>query len=202
MEPTPLTKRQTEILKFVRRFISDHDYAPSYREIAAYFGLKSTATIAEHIESLKRKGHLSSEERSARSLVPALDPMSEVKNIPLLGSIAAGSPIEAIRTSETIDIPHDMVGRNTYALRVRGSSMIEDSIVDGDYVVIEPTNQVRDGDIVVALLEDGTVTLKRFYREANAIRLQPANGSMKPIYVRKVAIQGRVKGVIRRFVFQ
>lgn len=202
MEHIPLTKRQTEILHFVRRFIGDNDYAPSYREIAAYFNLKSTATIAEHIESLKRKGYLSSEERSARSLVPALDPMSEVKNIPLLGSIAAGSPIEAIRTSETIDIPHDMVGHNTYALRVRGSSMIEDNILDGDYVVIEPTTQVKDGDIIVALLEDGTVTLKRFYREANAIRLQPANGSMKPIYVRKVAIQGRVKGVIRRFAFQ
>ncbi len=202
MEQIPLTKRQTEILHFVRRFINDHDYAPSYREIAAYFNLKSTATVAEHIESLKTKGYLSAEDRSARSLVPALDPMSEVKNVPLLGSIAAGSPIEAIRTNETIDIPHDMVGRNTYALRVRGSSMIEDNILDGDYVVIEPTTNVRDGDIVVALLEDGTVTLKRFYREANAIRLQPANGAMKPIYVRKVAIQGRVKGVIRRFAFQ
>lgn len=202
MSPTPLTKRQTEILKFVRAFIADHDYAPSYREIAAYFGLKSTATIAEHIESLKTKGYLSNEERSARSLVPAIDPMLEIRTIPLLGSIAAGSPIEAIRTNETIDIPHDMVGRNTYALKVRGTSMIEDSILDGDYVVIEPTQQVKDGDIVVALLDDGTVTLKRFYREANSIRLQPANGAMKPIYVRKVSIQGRVKGVIRRFAFQ
>lgn len=201
MEPSALTKRQREILEYIRRYIADHDYAPSYREIGEYFNLRSTATIAEHVESLKEKGYLANEERAARSITLIPDQLLEVSGIPLLGSIAAGSPIEAIRTNETIDIPHDMIGRNTYALRVRGESMIEDFIADGDYVVIEPVVDVKDGDIVVALLEDSTVTLKRFYREKEYIRLQPANSRLKPIFVKKVTIQGRVKGVIRRFSF-
>lgn len=201
MKQLPLTKRQREILSFVSSFYQDNGYAPSYREIGQRFGLSSTATIAEHISTLKEKGYLENEERAARSLVITDDPLLAVSSVPLLGSIAAGRPVEAIRTDETVDIPHDMVGRNTFALRVRGESMVDDYIVDGDYVVIEPTNSIRDGDIVAALLDDGTVTLKRFYKESNRIRLQPANGSFAPIYVTSVAIQGKVKGVIRRFGF-
>ena len=122
-------------------------------------------------------------------------------NIPLEGVIDAGRPIEAIRTHETIDIPRDMMGRKTFALRVRGNSMIEDGILDGDYVIIEQSASARNGDIVVALVDNENATLKRFYNEKAGIRLQPANSSMKPMRFAKkrVTIQGRVKGVIRKF---
>lgn len=199
MEHQTLTKRQREILEYVKSFSYDHGYAPSYREIGEHFGLSSTATVAEHIKSLSNKGYLNQNDKEARSLTIVEDPLSSVSCIPLLGSIAAGSPVEAIRTNETVDIPQDMVGHDTYALKVRGNSMEEDYIVDGDYVIIEPTTYVKDGDIVAAMLEDGTVTLKRFYKENGIIRLQPANSSMQPIFVKKVTIQGKVKGVIRRF---
>ncbi len=200
----PLTKRQAEILDYVTRHIAEHNYAPSYREIGEHFGLSSTATIAEHIESLKSKGYLSHEENLARSLQPtALAPV-ENKNamgafIPLLGSIAAGRPIEAIPTNETIDIPRDMMGSNVFALRVKGESMIEDGIMSGDYIIVEQARTARNGDIVVALIDQDNVTLKRFYKEKDRIRLQPANSTMRPIYLNRVTIQGKVRGVIRKF---
>ena len=195
----PLTKRQKEILEYVKRFITKHDYAPSYREIADSFGFSSVATVAEHIETLKNKGYLENEENMARSLqlTPAWD--ERTFSIPLLGTIAAGFPIEAIRTSETIDIPKDMMAKNVFALKVRGDSMEEDGILDGDYVIIEQTKTPKNGDIVVALVEGTTVTLKRFYREQDHIRLQPANGRYQPIRTKRVVIQGKVRGVIRKF---
>jgi repressor LexA len=127
----PLTKRQAQILEYVTQYIEDNNYAPSYREIGHHFGLSSTATIAEHIESLKQKGHLSHEENLARSIQPTQPQPAEGMSIaiPLLGSIAAGKPIEAIATQETIDIPRDMMGSNVFALRVKGESMIEDGIL-------------------------------------------------------------------------
>lgn len=199
MSEQPLTKRQREILEYLRSFITKHEYAPSYREIADHFGYSSVATVAEHIESLKQKGYLENEENMARSiqLTPTWD--ERVFAIPLLGSIAAGFPIEAIRTAETIDIPKDMMGRNVFALRVRGDSMVEDGILDGDYVIIEQTNNPKNGDIVVALVEGNGVTLKRFYREDDHIRLQPANGRYQPIRTKRVVVQGKVRGVIRKF---
>jgi repressor LexA len=197
----PLTKRQAQILEYVTEYISSHNYAPSYREIGQYFGLSSTATIAEHIESLKTKGYLSHEENLARSIQPM--PQANIEeasiSIPLLGLVAAGRPIEAVSTQETIDIPRDMMGNNVFALRVKGESMIEDGILNGDYVIIEQTRIAKNGDIVVALIDDNSVTLKRFYREKDRIRLQPANSTMSPIYLTKVTIQGKVKGVIRKF---
>ncbi len=194
-----LTKRQTEIVKFIGDFIDKHDYAPSYREIAQYFNLSSTATIAEHIESLKEKGYLRGDLSGARSLqlTPQWD--HEAFSIPLIGTIAAGSPIEAVRTKETIDIPRDMMGPNIFALKVRGDSMIDDGILDGDYVIIEGIKTPRNGDIIVALLNNDDVTLKRYYKEKDHIRLQPANSKYSPIRVKKATIQGKVKGVIRRF---
>lgn len=194
-----LTPKQKEILNFIENYIDRHDYAPSLREIGEAFGLSSVATVAGHIDTLKTKGYLVSKENMARSL--QLTPAFEERtfSIPLLGVIAAGSPIEAIRTNETIDIPKDMVGPNVFALKVRGDSMIEDGIFDGDYVVIQQVNHPRNGDIVVCLLDGGNATLKRFYREKNRIRLQPANKNYQPIYTKKVAIQGKVKGIIRRF---
>ena len=195
----PLTKRQKEILDYIQEYITQHDYAPSYREIGSHFSLSSTATIAEHIESLKNKGYLENSENLARSiqLTPAWD--ERTFNIPLLGLIAAGKPIEAIRTNETIDIPRDMMGSHTFALKVRGSSMIEDGIFDGDYVIIEQAATARNGEIVVALIDNENVTLKRFYKEKGRVRLQPANSSLKPIYPTRVVVQGKVKGVIRKF---
>lgn len=199
----PLTKRQAQILEYITQHIENHNYAPSYREIGQHFGLSSTATVAEHIESLKAKGYLMHEENAARSI--QVNPFARASEestvaIPLLGVIAAGRPIEAISTNETIDIPKDMMGRNVYALRVKGESMIEDGILSGDYVIVEQVPTAKNGDIVVALVDRDSVTLKRFYKEKDYIRLQPANSTMNPIYVKKVSIQGKVRGLIRKFI--
>ncbi len=199
----PLTKRQKEILDFIRLFIDQNGYAPSYREIAYYFEYSSTGTIAEYINILQEKGYLTKDAMEARAiqLTPSFDAGMETFDIPLEGVIDAGRPIEAIRTHETIDIPRDMMGKKTFALKVRGTSMIEDGILDGDYVIIEQTTVARNGDIVVALVDNENATLKRFYNEKDSIRLQPANSSMKPMHFSKkrVTIQGKVKGVIRKF---
>jgi repressor LexA len=192
----PLTKRQAQILEYVTQYIAAQNYAPSYREIGEHFGLSSTATVAEHIESLKHKGYLSHEENLARSIQPTVPTEESSFYIPLLGSIAAGRPIEAIATQETIDIPRDMMGGNVFALR----SMIEDGILNGDYVIVESTRVAKNGDIVVALIDNANVTLKRFYKEKDRVRLQPANSNMQPIYLTRVAIQGKVRGVIRKFI--
>lgn len=194
-----LTKRQKEILDFIQEYIASHDYAPSYREIAEFFHLSSVATVSDHIDNLKEKNYLTKDYNEARSLqlTPRWD--DRTFEIPLLGSIAAGMPIEAIRTNETIDIPKDMMAKNVFALKVRGDSMIEDGIFDGDYIIIEQTNNPHDGEIVVALIDNENATLKRFYREKDCIRLQPANSNYNPIRTNKVTIQGRVKGVIRKF---
>lgn len=194
-----LTKRQKDILQFIKEFIDHHDYAPSFREIADHFNLQSVATIADHIESLKQKGCLESTQNMARSLqlTPAWD--NRKFEVPLLGIIAAGEPIEAIRTNETIEIPKDMMGNNVFALKVRGDSMIDDGIYDGDYVIIEQCPNPSDGDIVVALIDNQNATLKRFYRRKKYILLKPANARHRPIKSRRVTVQGKVKGVIRKF---
>ena len=198
-----LTKKQKEILDYIRIFIDDNGYSPSYREIAQYFELSSTGTVAEYVSILEEKGYLTKESMEARAiqLTPTYDDGLELHSIQLLGIIDAGQPIEAIRTNETIDIPRDMMGKKTFALRVRGSSMIEDGILEGDYVIIEQTASPRNGEIVVALIDNANATLKRFYDEKEKIRLQPANHTMKPMFFSKkrVTIQGKVKGVIRRF---
>lgn len=195
----PLTKRQFEILNLIKSFISDNGYAPSYREIAFKLGLSSVATVAEYISVLEQKGYLSKEGSGARSLqlTPSWD--ERTFEIPLIGIISAGKPIEAIRTNEAIEIPRDMMGPNVFALKVSGDSMVGDGILDGDYVIIEKTNNPKNGEIVVALIDQESVTLKRFFREKTRIRLQPANKNYKPIYTRQAYVQGRVKGVIRKF---
>ncbi|MCX6809516.1 MAG: transcriptional repressor LexA [Candidatus Berkelbacteria bacterium] len=195
----PLTKRQTEILNFIKSFIDENDYAPSYREIAKALGLSSVATVAEYINVLEQKGHLTRQSSCARALqlTPSWD--ERTFEVPLIGIIAAGHPIEAIRTNETIDIPRDMMGPSVFALKVSGDSMKDDGIFDGDYVIIEKTNNPRNGDIVVALVDNDNVTLKRFFREKRRIRLQPANKTYKPIYTKKALVQGRLRGVIRKY---
>lgn len=197
-----LTPKQKQILVFIEKFIRKNDYAPSYKEIADNFGFSSVATVAEHVDNLRNKGYLTNDEgyRSLRVVGVEVEGSSIVPAAaPLLGAIQAGKPIEAVRTSETLEIPRDMMSNNVFALRVKGDSMQEDGILDSDYVVVEPCQNPKNGDIVVALINKDEVTLKRFYREKDCIRLQPANAKYKPIRVKKVTIQGRVKGVIRKF---
>ncbi len=203
----PLTKRQKEILDYVTQFIEIHGYAPSYREIAEAFKLGSVATVAEHVESLVSKGLLQKGDNEARSLQlikPSdLDTERSV-GLPILGLIAAGQPIETIEGHrDTLEVPPFMVGRrNSYVLQVKGQSMIEDGILDGDFVVIAEKEVPSNGEVVVALVNGSEATLKRYYKEKDHIRLQPANSSMDPIIVKPstpIQIQGVVIGVIRKY---
>lgn len=198
-----LTKRQREILDFITEFINDKGYAPSIREIGEKFELSSPATIHAHLENLKEKGMLKNSYNEARSieLIPATVNWAQAIELPLVGLITAGEPIEAIEEHETIAVPADFVSdnQNSYVLKVKGKSMIEEGILDGDYVIVERNPSPRNGDIVVALLNNAYATLKKFYRETNRIRLQPANSLMKPIYAKDPLIQGIVRGVIRKF---
>ncbi len=204
MSPTPLTKKQTEILEHIRSHINEVGYAPSYREIADHFGLSSTATVHGHVQALVEKGVLNTGgEGEARSieLIEDNKPTGSSIMLPFIGVITAGEPIEAVEDNETMAVPADFIldGANSFVLRVKGRSMIEDGILDGDYVVIERNPSPANGSVVVALLDNAYATLKRFYRERNRIRLQPANSTMDPIYVQDCIIQGVVRAVIRKF---
>jgi repressor LexA len=197
-----LTKRQSEILRFVTNFIKDYDYSPSYREIAEGMGLSSPATIHQHLQELKRKGYLNMEGEASRGLELTKKVMTLAKSIelPLLGLITAGAPIEAVEIKETMAVPADLVSdENSYVLKVKGESMIDEGIWSGDYVIVERNFSPRNGEVVVALLNNAYATLKKFYRETNRIRLQPANPTMKPIYCKDVSIQGIVRAIIRKF---
>jgi repressor LexA len=205
MSLPPLTKKQKEVLDFIESFIHDHGYTPSYREIAKGLGLSSPSTIHQHIQALCEKGVINTgEDGCARSIeLVETEPLSSMSvMLPLVGLITAGEPIEALEDREAMAIPTDFVmdSSNSYVLKVKGRSMIEDGIFDGDYVVIERNPSPKNGDIVVALLNNAYATLKRFYREAGHIRLQPANSTMQPIIVKgDVNIQGVVRAVIRKF---
>ena len=196
-----LTKKQKEILDFITQFIQTNAYAPSYREIAEYFGYSSTATVHEHIKSLEDKGLLTSNHNAARSLEVVEHRFGKAIELPLAGLITAGVPIEAIETNETIAVPQNLVkDENSFVLKVKGESMIEDGILNGDYVVVERNFYPKNGDVVVALLDNTYATLKKYYREKDRIRLQPANKTLKPIYAKNPAIQGIVKAILRTFL--
>jgi repressor LexA len=200
-----LTKKQRDILNYVSTFIDKKGYAPSYREIADNFKLSSVATVHDHVRALQNKGFMNTQGSGKRSLQPThqAQPVESaaVVELPLIGLITAGQPIEALIEHEQIQVPQQLIGPGRYfSLRVKGDSMIEDGIFDGDYVVIEEKDQAQNGDIVVALLERQFATLKRYYREKDHIRLQPANSSMEPFRVKNVTIQGKVVGLIRRYV--
>ncbi|HLD17807.1 MAG TPA: transcriptional repressor LexA [Patescibacteria group bacterium] len=201
---SPLTKKQMEILSYLRSSISDLGYAPTYREIAKHFRLSSPATVHQYIKTLVEKNVIRmGEDGEARSIEIVRSEKETTPSLllPLAGLIAAGEPIEAIEQYETKAVPADLVidGTNAYVLKVKGQSMIDDGILSGDYVVVERNPSPRDGDVVVALLDNTYATLKRFYREKSRIRLQPANRSMDPIYVKDCIIQGVVRAVIRQF---
>ena len=196
-----LTKRQKEILDFINDFINDQGYAPSYREIGQHFGLSSTATVAEHVQTLQNKGYLKIDPNEARSIELIDEEKAEAIFLSLAGLITAGQPIEAVEQKEKIAVPADLVKdeAKSYVLRVKGQSMIDEGIYDGDYVIVEKNPSPKNGQVVVALLENSLATLKKFYKEANRIKLQPANASMKPIYAKNVLVQGVVRAVIRKF---
>lgn len=199
----PLTKRQREILDYLNDFIQQHGYAPSLEEIGRRFQLSSLATVHKHLTNLQEKGFIRRAWNRSRSveLVPTRTSGRSV-DLPLLGYVAAGQPIEAIAGTETIAVPDDLVGkRDTYVLRVRGESMIDEQIRDGDFVIIEDRKTADNGEMVIALLKGYDVTLKKFYRENGHVRLQPANPTMKPLVVPAddVTIQGVVIGVMRKY---
>jgi repressor LexA len=206
--PVTLYKRQREILDFVSQYIQRNGYAPTLQEIAKALGVSSLATVHEHLEAMQRKGIIRRQGGSARGM-EIMDQDLAGKNstpatmeLPILGYIAAGTPIEPITDpNSTLNVPPSMVSpkRRAYVLQVKGESMIEAGILDRDYVVIEQTDIARDGDVVVALLDNGFATLKRYFKEATRIRLEPANSTMSPIFTTKVRIQGKVVGVIRRY---
>ena len=199
----PLTKRQREILDYLNDFIQQHGYAPSLEEIGRRFGLSSLATVHKHLTNLQEKGFIRRAWNRSRSveLVPVHVGTRSLE-LPLLGYVAAGAPIEAIAGSETIAVPEDLVGkRDTYVLRVRGNSMIDEQIRDGDFVIVEDRKTAQNGEMVIALLRGTEVTLKKLYRENGAVRLQPANPAMQPLVLDadQVQIQGVVVGVMRKY---
>ncbi len=199
----PLTRRQREILDYLKEFIDERGYAPSLEEIGARFGLSSLATVHKHLMNLQEKGFIRRAWNRSRSVeVVQTRAGGRAVDLPLLGYVAAGEPIEAVVGAETVTVPEDLVGaRETYALRVRGSSMIDEQIRDGDLVVVEDRQVARNGEMVVALIDGSDVTLKTFYREKSHIRLQPANKALTPIIARPeaVRVQGVVIGVMRRY---
>jgi repressor LexA len=199
-----LTKRQRQILDYIESFIDSYGYSPSFEEIAAYFGYSSLATVHEHLSNLEQKGLIRKNYNRSRSLELVPSEVSAVAaELPLLGSVAAGLPIEAIEQQETITVPHDLIrsGRN-YVLRVRGDSMIDEQIRDGDFIVVNSRQTAENGEMVVALVGGDCATVKTFYREKDGrIRLQPANPTMLPFYydAGEVEIQGIVVAVIRKY---
>jgi repressor LexA len=200
----PTTRRQREILDYLKTYITAHQYAPSFDEIARHFAFNSLATVHEHLTNLERKGLIRRAHNESRGIEITPEPgQAGATELPLLGSVAAGAPIEAISTPETIAVPNDLVPPrgSSYVLRVTGDSMIDEHIVDGDLVVVQSRNSAENGETVIALVDGTSATVKRIYREAGGwVRLQPANEKVAPIRVHEddLVIQGAVVGVIRK----
>lgn len=201
-----LYRRQRQIMDFIGQYTQKHGYSPTLKEIAECLGVSSLATVHEHLNALVKKRVLRKYEGAVRGIElidRKIGNTLEGVELPILGFIAAGKPIEPLTDpNASFSVSPTMITgkRRSFVLQVKGDSMIEDGILDGDYVVVEEQEEARDGQIVVALLENGLATLKRFYREATRVRLEPANAAMRPIYATQVKIQGKVVGVIRKFV--
>ena len=215
-----LTKRQFRVLAFLDSFVRRNGYCPSYDEVRKALGLASLATVHKHMNTLQRKGYIRRDPNRSRSIevidrrpmieangqsakaAKDLRSTSRAESLPLLGRIAAGRPVEAFANQEALSLQEFVGNRNVYVLQVKGDSMIEDHICDGDFVVVESTGDADNGDTVVALVHGNEATLKRFYRETDGrLRLQPANSSMAPIFMEQgeLEIQGRVIGVLRKY---
>ena len=207
-----LTRRQREMYDFISKFVDENGYSPSFEEIGEGMGLSSLATVHKHIGNLEAKGLLTRDYNRARS-IDLVKPKGQLKKsfaaaaaaantgLPFLGRIAAGQPLEAIANPETISLGDFTGSRDVFVLEVSGESMQDEHIVNGDYVLVERTNTARDGEIVVALVDNSDTTLKRIYREGAITRLQPSNAKMDPIRrpAESVQIQGRVIGVLRKY---
>jgi len=198
-------RRQSQILDFIKQNIQSTGSAPTLKQIANAIGVSSLATVHEHLQALQEKGLIKRKTGKVRAIElkeTNIDFSSRGIEVPILGFIAAGSPIEPYTDpNASMSVPPNFVTRQkrVYVLQVRGESMIEEQIKDGDYVVIEQTEEAKNGEIVVALLDNGMATLKRFFKETTRIRLEPANAKMSPIFVKNVKIQGKVVGLIRRY---
>ena len=213
-----LTKRQRQVYDFIAEFVQGKGYSPSFEEIGDGLGLSSLATVHKHITNLEKKGLLRRDYNRSRS-IDVLPPKGRLKQalaaaasvaaasprpvavLPLVGRIAAGKPVETLENPESISLSDITGTKDVYVLEVRGDSMQDEHILDGDYVLVEKTKTARDGEIIVALLENTDTTLKRFYREGDRIRLQPSNAAMQPIIApaASVQVQGRVIGVLRKY---
>jgi repressor LexA len=209
-----ITKRQRQVYDFISSFVQKHGYSPSFEEIGEGLGLSSLATVHKHISNLEKKGLLKRDYNRSRS-IDVLAPRGRMRqamgmaavagagdvSLRLMGRIAAGRPVEAIENPETISLGDITRSKDVYVLQVKGDSMIDEHILDGDYVLVENTKVAREGEIVVALVEGSETTLKYFHREGDKIRLQPANTALKPIIVpaQDVQIQGRVIGILRKY---
>jgi repressor LexA len=203
--PVTLYKRQKQILEFINQYIQKFGYSPTLQQIAKAINVSSLATVHEHLQALAKKGIIRRYKGAVRGIEivdKKLAQITEGVELPILGFIAAGLPIEP-HTDPNASLsvsPTLITGKKpAFILQVKGNSMVEEGILDGDYVVIEQQEEAKNGDIVVALLDNGLATLKRYFREATRIRLEPANAQMAPIFTRKVKIQGKVVGVVRRF---
>ena len=201
----PRTQRQKDILDYITRFSERNRYEPSYAQIARHFGVKSRATIAKHIAALERRGLLTrTHEDGSFALSVKVDDPDALCQVKLLGRIAAGTPLDVVESDETLSVPRFLLGRvkpeRVYALRVKGDSMIDEHICDGDIALIENRTEARDGEIVVALLiEDNQATLKKLYRRGNNVELHPANSQLQPLTLpaSQVSVQGIFRGLLR-----
>lgn len=200
--PTNITKRQKEVMNFITEYLDENGYAPSLQEIADHIDVSSLSTVHEHLNNLKEKGYLKKQEHHPRSIVPLQSSDDTTAEVELKGVVTAGQPIEAIEDPEPVEVPSSMVSHNgTYfALQVRGNSMIDEGISDGDIVIIKKQVTVEDGTAAVAFLpEENKATIKKVYAEEDRWRLQPANEDMEPIFSDNIQIKGRVTGIIRNF---
>lgn len=203
--PVTLYKRQREILEFISQYIQKYGYSPTLQEIAKAIGVSSLATIHEHLVSMDKKGVIKRYQGAIRGLEIVDEKMAGAAGgveLSILGFIAAGQPIEPhTDPNASTSVPPTMLSgkKRSFVLQVKGSSMIDEGILDGDYVVIEQQEEANNGDIVVAVLENGFATLKRFFKEATRVRLEPANSQMVPIFAKNVSVRGKVVGVVRRY---
>jgi repressor LexA len=203
--PVTLYKRQRQILDYISQYIQKNGFSPTLQEIADALGVSSLATVHEHLATMVKKGIIKKYEGAVRGIEVVSKKLGEQIlgiELPVLGFIAAGTPIEPYTDpNATVSVAPGMLSgkKRAFVLQVKGSSMIEEGILDGDYVVVEQQDEARNGEIVVAILENGFATLKRFFKEATRVRLEPANSQMEPIFAKNVKIQGRVVGVVRRY---
>src|SRR5688572_24854578 len=205
----PVTAKQQRVFEFIRRYIESNQEAPTIAEIGRQFQMSSSASVHAILIALEREGlikrtpHVSRGIQIVEQQPPPPESTDESNEIPLLGTVAAGQPIEAILSHDTVSVPRDMQGRGrTFALRVRGDSMIDENIQDGDIIVVTSQKTADNGQVVVALIDGAYATVKKFYREPEFIRLEPANPQFKPIFVKtpeRIQIQGVVRGLIRKY---